>query len=195
MIDDLFHMTFLFLIVMDPLGNVPLFVGILRPFDPAKQRQIIVRELLIALGFMVIFLFFGQGFFALLNVSDSSLQMAGGIILFIIAIRMIFSTPHAEKMARTPKDPLIVPLAVPAVAGPAILATITLYGGTGENKLLVLLAVVIAWLFLLPTLLFSTYLKKWLGENGIIAVERLFGYLVVLVSTQMALNGLLSAFT
>lgn len=186
-------MAFLFLIVMDPLGNVPIFVGVLRSFDPERQRKIILRELLIALGFMILFLFFGQGFFRVLNVSTSSLQMAGGIILFIIAIRMIFAAPGQHKGGRIAKDPLIVPLAVPAVAGPAILATMTLYGGAAENKLLVLLAVFIAWLCLLPTLIFSPYLKKLLGDNGIIAAERLFGYIVVLVSTQMALSGLISA--
>lgn len=193
MISDLFHMSFLFLIVMDPLGNVPIFVSILKPFEPAKQRKIIIRELFIALGFMIIFLFFGQGFFRLLNVSDFSLQIAGGIILFIIAIRMIFANPRHETGGRTPTDPLIVPLAVPAVAGPAILATITLYGGTEENKLIVLLAILIAWVFLIPALLFSPYLKKLLGENGLTAVERLFGYLVVLISAQMTLNGLTAA--
>ncbi len=194
MINDLFHMTFLFLIVMDPLGNVPIFVGVLRHHEPKKQREIILRELLIALGIMVIFLFCGQGFFRLLHVSESSVQIAGGIILFIIAIRMIFATPSGEKTTRVPKDPLIVPLAVPAVAGPAILATMTLYGGSGASKLLVLTAVAIAWLCLLPILLFSPSLKKLLGENGLTAVERLFGYLVVLVSAQMAFNGLKTAF-
>ncbi|MCC5832851.1 MAG: MarC family protein [Chlamydiales bacterium] len=193
MINDLFHMSFLFLIVMDPLGNVPIFVGVLRAFDPERQRKIIFRELLIALAIMIIFLFFGQGFFRILHVSPSSLQMAGGIILFIIALRMIFSLPGQNKGGRIAKDPLIVPLAVPAVAGPAILATMTLYGGTADNKWLVLLAVFIAWLFLLPTLIFSPYLKKLLGDNGIVAAERLFGYIVVLVSTQMALSGLTSA--
>lgn len=191
---DLFHMAFLFLIIMDPLGNVPIFVGVLRHYEPKKQRKIIVRELLIALGFMVIFLFFGDGFFQILQVSEPSLQMAGGIILFIIAIRMIFASPSHEKTGRLPKDPLIVPLAVPAVAGPAILATMTLYGGSEYSKLIVLTAVLIAWLLLLPILLFSPYLKQMLGENGITAVERLFGYLVVLVSVQMAINGLSSAF-
>lgn len=193
MIHNLFHMSFLFLMVMDPLGNVPIFISAIKYFDPKKQRVIILRELLIALGFMIIFLFGGQGFFQLLHVSESSLQIAGGIILFLIAIPMIFATPHEEKVTRIPKDPLIVPLAIPAVAGPGILATMTLYGGTAENKSLVLLAVIIAWLFLLPTLLFSPYLKKLLGENGLAAAERLFGYLVVLISTQMALNGLTSA--
>ncbi|MCH9627045.1 MAG: hypothetical protein S4CHLAM2_06790 [Chlamydiales bacterium] len=193
MISDLFHMTFLFLIVLDPLGNVPIFVGVLRHYAPKRQREIILRELLIALGIMVVFLFFGQGFFKLLNVSESSLQIAGGIILFLIAIRMIFASPSSKKAGRAPKDPLIVPLAIPAVAGPAILATMTLYGGSGESKLLVLAAVLIAWLFLLPVLLFSPSLKRFLGTNGLTAVERLFGYLVVLVSTQMALSGLKTA--
>lgn len=186
-------MAFLFLIVMDPLGNVPIFVGVLRHFDHEKQKKIILRELLIALTVMILFLFFGQGFFQILHVSQPSLQMAGGIILFIIAIRMIFSSPGEKKEGRITKDPLIVPLAVPAVAGPAILATMTLYGGSGESKWLVLVALVIAWLFLLPTLIFSPFLKKILGENGIIAAERLFGFIVILVSTQMALTGLFTA--
>ncbi len=194
MIGDLFHMSFLFLIVMDPLGNVPIFVGVLKAFDPERQRRIILRELLIALGIMVVFLFFGQGFFTLLNVTPYSLQIAGGIILFMIAIRMIFANPGERKGGRITEDPLIVPLAVPAVAGPAILATMTLYGGSGANKLLILSALLIAWLCLLPTLIFSPHLKKLLGENGIVAAERLFGYIVILVSTQMALNGLISTF-
>lgn len=185
-------MVFLFWIVLDPLGNVPIFVGLLSHFEPAQQQKIIIRELLIALGIMVIFLFFGQGFFHVLHISESSLQVAGGIILFMIAIKMIFSSPMQEKQGRVPKDPLIVPLAVPAVAGPGILATITLYGGGLQNNLLVLTAIVISWLLLLPFLLFSPYLKKWLGENGLIATERLFGYIIILISTQMTFSGLFS---
>lgn len=187
----LVHMVFLFWIVLDPFGNIPIFVSLLKHFDPEKQRKIIMRELLIALGIMIVFLFFGQGFFQLLNITDASLQMAGGIILFMIALHMIFSTHKNEKTERIPKDPLIVPLAVPAVAGPGILATITLYGGGLQNNLLVLIAIVLSWLLLLPVLLFAPKLKQFLGENGTITAERLFGYIVILISTQMALNGLL----
>lgn len=193
MIDNLLHMTFLFWIVLDPLGNVPIFVGILRHFDPRKQRKIIWREMLISLGVMVLFLFFGEGFFALLNVSQSSLQIAGGIILFIIAIRMIFAHPRTGEVGQVPKDPLIVPLAIPAVAGPAILATLTLYGGSDKNNLLVLLALFIAWVASVPILLFSSFLKNILGENGLTAIERLFGYVIILIAAQMALTGFVEA--
>lgn len=187
----LFHMILLFWIVLDPFGNLPIFVSFLQHFNPQRQRKIIIRELLIALGIMVIFLFFGQGFFHLLNISTPSLQITGGIILFIIAIKMIFSTPKPEKdTERIPKDPLIVPLAIPAVAGPAILATLTLYGGGLQNNITVLIAIVVAWLLVLPILLFSPLIKKFLGENGLVAAERLFGYIIILISTQMALNGL-----
>ncbi len=187
----LVHMVFLFWIVLDPFGNIPIFISLLKHFDPEKQKKIIIRELLIALGIMIVFLFFGQGFFQLLNITEASLQMAGGIILFMIALNMIFSSHKNRKTERIPKDPLIVPLAVPAVAGPGILATITLYGGGLQNNLLVLIAIVFSWLLLLPVLLFAPKFKQFLGENGMITAERLFGYIVILISTQMALNGLL----
>lgn len=193
MVGELLHITFIFFLILDPLGNVPIFVGILRPFPPEKQKQIIIRELLISLAVMIIFLFFGSGFFTILGISEFALQMAGGIILFLIAVRMIFAQPKHGPVTKIPKEPFIVPLAVPAVAGPAILATITLYGGSGTSKLLILGAILLSWLFLLPFLLFSPLLKRWLGENGLVASERLFGFIVVLLATQMAITGLRAA--
>jgi MarC family membrane protein len=190
---SLFHLVFLFWIVMDSLGTLPLFVSLLKHFDPPRQRKIIFREMLIALFIMVIFLFFGQGFFAFLRISHSSLQISGGIILFLLAVKMIFSHPGMEHKGRVPKDPLIVPLAVPSIAGPGILATITLYAGGMANNIAVLLAIFIAWAFSLPLLLLSSHLTKLFGENGITATERLFGYILVLISTQMAFSGLTSA--
>ncbi len=191
----LFHMAFTLIVVLDPLGNIPIFASLLKHFDAKKQREIIIRELLISLGLMIVFLFFGQGFFHFLNVKESSLQIAGGIILFLIAIRMVFSTPKYERVGqKIPKDPFIVPLAIPAIAGPAILATLTLFGGSGASKITVLGALLIAWALMVPTLLLSPYLKKLLGENGIVGVERLFGYLVVLIATNMAISGFLAAF-
>jgi multiple antibiotic resistance protein len=190
---SLFHLVFLFWIVMDSLGTLPLFVSLLKHFEPKKQRKIIMRELLIALAIMIIFLFFGSGFFHLLNITHDSLEIAGGIILFMLAVKMIFSMPNSEKKGRLPKDPLIVPLAVPSIAGPGILATITLYGGGIANNLTVLLAIILAWAFSLPLLLFSPTITRLFGENGIVATERLFGYILVLISSQMAFTGLLSA--
>lgn len=197
MIDQqsLFHMSFLFFMVLDPIGNVPICASLLKHFDTKKQVRIIVRELLIALAIMIVCLFFGQGFFTLLHITTPSLELAGGIILFIIALKMIFAKPQPEKLGRPPKDPLIVPLAVPAMAGPGILATITLYGGGVEgDKLTVFFAILISWLFSVPLLIFSPFLKKTLGDNGIVAAERLFGFIIVWISCEMGIHGLLTAF-
>ena len=191
---ELFHLTFLFLVVMDPWGNIPIFISFLKHFDQKRQRAIIIRELLIAFGFLILFLFFGQGFFQLFNVREGSLQMAGGIFLFILAIRMIFANPGHEIGTKIPKDPFIVPLAVPAVAGPGILATMALYGGSEGNTWTILIAVTLAWLITLPIILFSPLLKRFLGENGLVAIERLSGYLVVLVAVKMALQGIITTF-
>jgi multiple antibiotic resistance protein len=190
----LFHMVFLFWVVMDALGTLPIFVSLLKHFDHSRQKKIITRELIIALGIMIIFLYFGKGFFSLFKITTSSLQIAGGIILFMIAIKMIFSNPPTEKKSeKIPKDPLIVPLAVPSIAGPGILATITLYGGGLENRWAVLLAIIIAWVLSFLILLISPKLNKILGENGVVAVERLFGYILVLIAIQMAFSGLVTA--
>jgi MarC family membrane protein len=193
-IHSLFQLVFLFWVVMDSVGTLPIFVSLLKHFEPSKQYKIITRELLIALGIMILFLYFGQGFLAMLNISHSTLQIAGGAILFLIAIKMIFARPSAsEKDKKFAKDPLIVPLAVPSIAGPGILATITLYGGI-ENQWTVLVAILIAWAFSFLLLLFSPFFNSRLGENGVIAVERLFGYIIVLISTQMAFTGFMTAF-
>ncbi len=189
------HMTFLFLIIMDPLGNVPLFVSILKHFDPVTQRKIILRELLVALAAMIFFIFFGEVFFKLLNIDNHTIEITGGIILFMIAIGMIFAKSSHINGKKNTKEPLIVPLAIPAVAGPAILATIVLYGGSGVSKLLVLLAIFIAWLISVPILLLAPYIKSVLGNNGAVAVERLFGYLIVLISVDMISHGIVASFT
>ncbi len=191
---ELFQTTLIFFIILDALGNVPLFLTILKPFEGAHQRRIIFREMVIALVVMIFFLFFGKEFFQLLNIKQASLQIAGGIILFIIAIRMIFSSHSNEKTPKTTKEPLIVPLAVPAIAGPGILATISVYGGIEGNKLATLIAIFLAWGFSVPILLISSNLKKLLGTNGLIAIERLFGYLVALISAQTTLDGILASF-
>lgn len=190
---SLFHLVFLFWIVMDALGTLPIFVSLLKHFHPSKQRKIIARELSIALGIMLVFLFFGNGFFKLLQITPSSLQIAGGIILFMLAIKMIFSKPGAhENVNKVPRDPLIVPLAVPLIAGPGILATITLYAGGIESNTTIFFAIILAWFFTLIVLLVSPVLNRLFGENGVVAIERLFGFILVLISTQMAFNGFIS---
>lgn len=187
------HMTFVFFVIMDSFGNIPLFVSLLSHYDSAYQRRIIYREMFIAFIAMIVFLFFGQGMFTLLNVDQCSMEIAGGIILFLIAIKLVLANPREEgKLPQ--KEPFIVPLAIPAIAGPGVLATITLYSGVESNKLLVLFAITIAALATLPVLLLSSFLKQFLGKNGLVACERLMGFIVVLIALQMGLNGFVGAF-
>ena len=192
----LLHLTVLFLIILDPIGNVPFFVGVLRPFTPKRQRYIIIRELIIALIVMIFFLFFGQLFFAILDIGDHTLEITGGLILFLIALQMLFAKHHDDtQITRKTSEPLIVPLAIPAVAGPAILAAIILYGGNNEtSKLIVLLAILISWAISAVTLLLAPQIKKWTGENGAIAVERIFGYVVVVIAVEMMVHGIKTFF-
>lgn len=191
---EFFHMTFIFWVLMDAVGTIPIFVGLLNNFEPKRQREIIIREMIIALVIMILFVFFGEGILHLLNIDTPTLQIAGGTIIFLIALRLLYANPLVEKTIHVKKEPLIVPLAVPSIAGPGILAAISLWAGLGESTMLVLFAVILAWLFSLPFLLLAPFFKKMLGVNGLTATERLFGYLIALISVDMFINGLIASF-
>lgn len=194
-LSDLIHTTLIFWIVLDPFANIPFFAAFLKHYDPRRQQQIIVREMLIALGVMLFFFFFGQHFLHLFDISQPALQITGGVILFIIALQLVFSKTPSNQTTTLPREPFIVPLAVPSVAGPGILATISLYGaGIGNSKWMILAAIFLSWLFLLPLVMLASLIKKTFGHRGLITIERLFGYLLVLISVQMALTGFMSIF-
>lgn len=176
---------------MDSLGIIPMIMAMLKNYDPITQRKIILREMIFALGVMIFFLFFGDDFLELLGISRGSMQVAGGIILFGIAVKMVFGIT-TEKTEQ--KQPFIVPLAVPTIAGPGMLTMISIYSALSPNNLDVLLALLIAWGLSLPIVLLSSFLKKIIGQNGLLALEKLFGYVIVLLSVQVILNGIFSAF-
>lgn len=184
-----FHMAFVFWVVLDPPGCIPIFASLTSHLDSKEQTRVILREMIIALIIIVAFIFFGQAFFTLLRIDNPTLEIAGGIIIFLIALQLLFSTPgKAEKRPR--KEPFIVPLAVPMVAGPGILATISLYSaGLVQSKFYIVLAILLAWGASLPFLLISSFLRKIMGENGLTALERLFGYILALIAIQMAIIG------
>ena len=133
--------------VMDPLGNTPLFVSALRSVAPERRHRVVVRELLIALGVLLVFLFAGQSLLRALGVSEAALTSAGGIVLLLIAIRMIFPTDEKSMREHAPEEPFIFPLAVPYVAGPSVMATeLLLMSREPERWPVWVAAVVIAWL-------------------------------------------------
>lgn len=188
---DLLSAAVLLFFVMDPLGNVPLFLSALRDVDPARHRAIILRDLLIALGILVGFLFVGRYLLEALHVSPPALTAGGGIILLLIALRMVFPTSERNLREEVREEPFIVPLAVPYTAGPSVLATeLLLMSREPERWPVWLGAVCLAWAASAIILYLSSDLRKLLGDRGLTAVERLMGMLLVLVSVEMMMQGL-----
>lgn len=178
-------------LVMDPLGNVPIFLTILKDYEGRHRRRIIVREMLIALGIMAVFLFFGSHFLSFLGLKPETISIAGGIVLFLIAIKMVFPS-EGGSMGETQGEPFIVPLAIPFVAGPSTLATLLLFSQNDPDHMVQwTIAMVVAWFFTALILIYSTKLYKVLGQRGLTAMERLMGMLLVMISIQMLLNGVL----
>jgi len=181
----------LLFLVMDPLGNIPLFMTTLKKVEERRQRLVVVRELLIALAVLVGFLFLGQYLLRLLHLSETALTTAGGIILMIIALKMIFPRRDASLEEDVEGEPFIVPLAIPYVAGPSAMATSLLLMSREPGRWPEwLLAVFIAWFASAVIIYFSGYFARFLGEKGLVAVERLMGMLLITVAVQMLLNGI-----
>lgn len=184
--------TTLLFLVMDPLGNIPFFMTSLKKVAPQRRQWVIARELLIALLIMVVFLFAGQGLLGVLQVSREALTAAGGIILMLIAVRMVFPSPETTlEEVSLAAEPFIVPLAIPYTAGPSLLATEILLMSQDPSRWMVwLAAVLIAWVLSASILFASGYLERILGERVLLALERLMGMILVLISTQMILSGI-----
>jgi multiple antibiotic resistance protein len=177
-------------LVLDPLGNIPVFVTIVQRIEPHRRVWVVIREMLVALGVLIFFLFFGQYLLSLLQLSSTALTTSGGIILMIIALRMIFPR-HEANQNEFLGEPFIVPLAIPLVAGPSALATsLLLVSREPQRWMEWLIAVVLAWLATAIILMSSSVFARYLGERVLIAVERLMGMLLVTVAVQMLLNGL-----
>ena len=181
----------LLFLVLDPLGNIPLFAAALQRVAPDRRRRVLVRELLIALAVLLFFLLIGRFLLDLLRVGQPSLSIAGGVILFLISVQMVFAFGPGLAGQNPDGEPFIVPLAVPLVAGPSAIATLVLLTSLEPSLLLKwLLALVCAWLGAALILLFSTRLSQLLGTRGLIAIERLMGMLLMTVAVQMLLTGI-----
>jgi len=188
--DILSAATLLFL-VMDPLGNVPVFLSVLEDVKPERRTRVLLRELVLALLVLVAFLFFGQYVLGFLGLSEHSVRIAGGIILFLIALKMVFPIMRsADATDEIRGEPLLVPLAIPMVAGPSTMAVVMLLATNQPNRMADwLIALLGAWLLSSVILISANGLKRFLGQRGLIAVERLMGMLLIAISVQMLLEG------
>ncbi len=187
----------LLFLIMDPLGNIPLFLGLLRNVAPERRRRVLVRELIIALIVLFVFLLGGTYVLKALQLRTESISIAGGIVLFLIGVKMIFPPREGGIFGNSGSgEPFIVPMAIPGVAGPSAMAALMLLtnshpGRTADWSV----ALFFAWLATAIILLSSTYLFRWLGESVLTALERLMGMLLVALSVQMFLDGVVAYLT
>ncbi|GAA6182990.1 MULTISPECIES: YhgN family NAAT transporter [Alteromonadaceae] len=187
---DIWSAAVMLFLIMDPLGNLPIFMSILKSIEPKRRRKVLARELVLSLLIMFIFLFSGQAVLDFLNVKQQAVSIAGGIILFLIAIRMIFPNKGSHDDDVTEQEPFIVPLAIPMIAGPSLLAALILLANQDPLRMFDWsLALFSAWAVSASILMFSGVFFKILGERGLIAIERLMGMILIMLSIQMFLDG------
>ncbi|MHC9085103.1 YhgN family NAAT transporter [Luteimonas sp. RIT-PG2_3] len=181
----------LLFLILDPLGNIPIFLSMLRRLPPRRQRIVLARELLIALGVLMVFLWGGKYALEVMHLRQESVSIAGGIVLFLIGIRMIFPPPEGLMGEIPDGEPFIVPMAIPLVAGPSGMAAVMLMGSNEPDRLGEWsLALMLAWTATAAILFSATYLYRLLGIRALTAMERLMGMLLVAISVQMLLDGI-----
>ncbi|MBI3069283.1 MAG: MarC family protein [Betaproteobacteria bacterium] len=179
------------LLVIDPLGNIPVFVSVLASVEPARRAAVMLREWAIAFVVLLVSVFFGNALLELLALSDSSLNIAGGVILFLIALRMIFRRAEGVFGDVTTGEPFIVPLAIPAIAGPSAIATVILFVSRAPHRMLEWIAALSgAMLLALVVLLFAERISRLAGERGLAALERLMGLILTAIAVEMLLRGI-----
>lgn len=180
-------------LVLDPLGNIPLFLAVLNRIEPERRRRVLLREMVVALAILVAFLFFGKYILRGMNISEPALSIGGGIVLFLIALRMIFpnwrAPVHGGEEAET--EPFIVPLAVPMLAGPSSMATLILFSTQAPGRLTDwFVALLVAWSVSAALLFSAEVLRRVLGSRGLAALERLMGMILTTMAVQMLLTGI-----
>ena len=183
----------LLLLVLDPLGSLPVFIPIMRNVAPARRRAVAVREVGIAFAVLFAFMFFGDAFLRVMHLSERSLEVAGGVILLMVAIRMIFSA-EGGVYGSAPEDgrePMIFPLAVPLLAGPSAMATVLLLASRQPAKVLEWVAALACAMAVSgAVLLLCDRIRRWVGDSVVSALEKLMGLVLTAIAVEMILAGL-----
>jgi small neutral amino acid transporter SnatA (MarC family) len=190
---ELFSATILLILVIDPFGNVPLVVAALRKVPPERRVRVVLRECMAAYVILVAFMLGGRTFLQWLHLSEQSLTIAGGIILFLIAIRMVFPRPEGVFGDLPGAEPFLVPLAIPSIAGPSALATVMLMASRDPVRIgSWLVALTVAMGATTVVLALADRLQRWLGARAVIAFERLMGLVLTALAVEMLLSGVRS---
>lgn len=185
----LLNITLTLFLIMDPIGNIASFLTMMRDIDPKRVKYIVMREMLIALAVMFAFNYLGEFIFTFLELDHVSVRIASGLILFLVAIKFLFPSSSNLRANIVPGEPFIIPLAIPLVAGPALLATIMLYANMETCQPLMLTAILIAWMVSCIILMLAPVLYRCLGKNGLVACERLLAMVLVMLAIQRFMEG------
>lgn len=182
--------TVLLVLITDPLGNIPIFISALRPVAPERRNRVVLREVGIAFVLLLVFMFFGDSFLRMMSLTDMSLQIAGGIVLFLIALRMIFPREGTAE-SQPAAEPFIVPLAIPAIAGPSAMATVMLLVSQAPGRMWTWVgSLCVTMAVSTVVLLCATRIQRLVGERTVMAFERLMGLILVAISVEMLLKGI-----
>lgn len=182
--------TLILFLIMNPFGNVSSYLSLMKDVDKKKHSKILAREMLFALGFMFLFNFIGEGIFSVLQISETSVKISSGLILFIIALQILFPTLNSIRQNLPKGEPFLIPLAIPLIASPPLLATIMLFAREEESLWVMIGAIIVAWLGTYLVLSSSNLLFRLIGENGLMACEKLMGMILVLLAVQGFLDGI-----
>lgn len=178
------------LCIMDPLGNLSCVVNLTEGIEPRRQKKILLREMLLALACMLLFNFIGDFLLNYLELSSIAVRLSAGVILFLVAIKVLFPASNSIRNSLPKGEPFLVPLAIPLIAGPSLLATIMLYANMETCKSMMPTAILIAWMVCVVILFSAHRISKILGKNGLSACERLMAMLLVMLAIQRLTEGI-----
>ncbi|MBS0585771.1 MAG: MarC family protein [Verrucomicrobia bacterium] len=182
--------AFSLFLVYNVMGNLPFYIAILKPYDAKRQKIILIREMLIALGILFLFGYAGDSILHFLGITKGIIGVAGGILLFLISLTMIF--PKHTTGGIPEHEPFIIPIATPCMAGPGSISAVMLLAETLGSPMEVALVIFLAWLPSLAILLVASYIRYLVGEKGLIAFERFGGLLIALIAVQMISSGVVN---
>lgn len=196
MSQEFFSSVFLLVLLLDPLGNIPLLLSLLRDLPAARRQRVVLRECAVAGGVLIVFVFLGDALLKAMRLSDPAIEISGGLILFLIAMRMVFPPQQCAEGAAEPRgEPFIVPLAIPMIAGPSVLATVLLASRQSGPPFSLLAAIIMAMLINTAVLLAAGWFSRLFGKSGLEALERLMGLVLTAMAVQMLISGVRIAFS
>jgi multiple antibiotic resistance protein len=187
---SVFSLAIIFFFVANPIGNSPTILALVKSFPFERQKRIIIREALIALLLAIFFQYGGEGFLSLLHVDSYAVTMCGGVLLFLVALQMIFSQAEKEEAATLKKEPFIVPIATPLLSGPGLLTIIMLKADEVKDNAKITFAILLTWTGVMAVMIIAPYLQKILGKRGLLALEQLMGLVLLMIATDMLVRGM-----